>query len=256
MDKRVALCTDLSSYGKSSLTVMVPVLEMLGVEACPVPTALLSTQSDGFFSPYRKEETDSLKEILQAWTRLGLSFDALYSGYLTSEAQIDPILSFLDSNEGLLFLCDPVMADDGTLYQGIGVDLVQAVRTRLAPRATYVTPNPTEAKLLLALDRMPHADECSFLPGKHHLITGMEEDGCHFVATDNGRIPFEHYPASTPGTGDLFDAILLGQMVKGVDEERAIKEAITLTALAVSRTGRPRRLGVDVRTIRRELVVL
>lgn len=68
MEKRVVLLTDLSSYGKSSLTVMIPALEMLGVEACPVATALLSTQSDGFLDPYRKEEIDSLGEILGVWT--------------------------------------------------------------------------------------------------------------------------------------------------------------------------------------------
>ena len=76
------------------------------------------------------------------------------------------------------------------------------------------------------------------------------------MATDTTTIPFEHYPASYPGTGDLFDAVLLGQLVKGVDEERAVKQAITLVALAVSRTHRDPKLGVDVRTVRKELVAL
>ncbi|MDK2860525.1 MAG: pyridoxine kinase, partial [Sphaerochaeta sp.] len=43
---------DLSCYAKSSLTVVLPVLESMGIETCPLPTALLSTQTDGFDSYY------------------------------------------------------------------------------------------------------------------------------------------------------------------------------------------------------------
>ncbi len=256
MEKRVVLLTDLSSYGKSSLTVMIPTLEMLGVEACPVATALLSTQSDGFLDPYRKEETDSLSEILGVWTRLGLRFSGIYTGYFSSSSQVDALLPFLDEHSGTLLFCDPVLGDGGTCYQGIDPALVGSFRDKLAPRATYVTPNPTEAKLLLGLDREPLPEDCGRLPGRHHLITGLETHGGWVVATDATTIPFEHYPASYPGTGDLFDAVLLGQLVKGVDEERAVKQAITLVALAVSRTHRDPKLGVDVRTIRKELVAL
>ena len=256
MELRVALCTDLSSYGKSSLTVMIPALEMLGVEACPVATALLSTQSDGFLDPYRKDESDSLEEILGLWTRLGLRFQGIYAGYFATAKAARQLLPFLESQPHALCFCDPVLGDEGACYQGIDPALIGVFRNELMPRSDYVTPNPTEAALLLGLDRKAQAEDCMRLPGKHHLITGLDVEAGHVVATDRGTVAYEHYPVSYPGTGDLFDAVLLGQLVKGVDEMEAIRQAVTLVALAVSRTHRDRKLGVDVRTIRRELVAL
>ena len=45
---RVAAVHDLSCLGRCALTAVIPVLSALGAQAVPVPTALLSTQTDGF----------------------------------------------------------------------------------------------------------------------------------------------------------------------------------------------------------------
>ena len=39
--KKVAVIQDLSSFGKCSLTAAIPVLSVMGVQACPLPTAVL-----------------------------------------------------------------------------------------------------------------------------------------------------------------------------------------------------------------------
>jgi len=47
-NKRVAAIHDLSGVGRCSLTVIMPILSAMGVQACPVPTAILSTHTGGF----------------------------------------------------------------------------------------------------------------------------------------------------------------------------------------------------------------
>ena len=43
--KKVAVIQDLSSFGKCSLTAAIPVLSVMGVQAIPLPTAILSAQT-------------------------------------------------------------------------------------------------------------------------------------------------------------------------------------------------------------------
>ena len=45
MVKKVAVIQDLSGLGKCSLTAAIPVISVMGVQACPVPTAVLTNQT-------------------------------------------------------------------------------------------------------------------------------------------------------------------------------------------------------------------
>lgn len=46
--KRIVSIQDISCFGKCSLTVALPIISAMGIEACPVPTAVLSTHTGGF----------------------------------------------------------------------------------------------------------------------------------------------------------------------------------------------------------------
>ena len=46
--KRVLLIHDLCSVGKAAMMNMIPVLSVMGMEVCPLPTMLLSTHTGGF----------------------------------------------------------------------------------------------------------------------------------------------------------------------------------------------------------------
>ena len=46
MIKRVAVINDLSGLGKCSLTAAIPVISVMGVQPCPIPTAVLTNQTD------------------------------------------------------------------------------------------------------------------------------------------------------------------------------------------------------------------
>ena len=81
-NKRVAAIHDLSGVGRCSLTVIMPILSAMGVQACPVPTAILSTHAGGFGEVAFQDLTDYLPQALAHYQRLGLDFSCVYSGFL------------------------------------------------------------------------------------------------------------------------------------------------------------------------------
>ena len=52
---RVAVVNDLSSFGKCSLTASLPIFSCMGLQACPLPTAVLSCQT-GFENFFQQNE--------------------------------------------------------------------------------------------------------------------------------------------------------------------------------------------------------
>ena len=134
--KRICAIHDLSCFGRCALTVISPVLSAMGYQAVPVPTALLSTHTGGFSDMHFLDLTDSMEKIAEHFSSLGLSFDAIYSGFLGNVAQIDSVEHYIDrfSEDGTLVLVDPVMGDDGELYSTYTEELMRGM-TRLCRKA-------------------------------------------------------------------------------------------------------------------------
>ncbi len=248
MQPTCAAIHDLSCYAKSSLTVVLPVLEVMGIEACPLPTALLSSQTDGFSSYYFKDTTQDINSILAAWKTLGLHFDAIYSGFLGSFEQVDLIKTFIQDQQADLTLVDPVLGDGGVLYGPIGEKHVSSMR-RLVECADAITPNTTEAALLL--DRpyqelfesetaLSWARELGLATGTKVAITSVPlADGSVVACYADGRsflVPYRKLQASYPGCGDLFASLLLGFLLGKQSFQNSVVRAVSYTSLAIERT--------------------
>ena len=80
---------DLSSFGRCALTVICPTLSAMGVQVCPVPTALLSTHTGGFEGFCFEDTTPFMEGALSHFKSLHIPFDAVYSGFLGSENQMN-----------------------------------------------------------------------------------------------------------------------------------------------------------------------
>ena len=93
--KRVLTVQDISCVGKCSLTAAIPVISAMGIEVCPLPTAILSNHT-AFSSFSFLDLTDKIPEILNEWKKQGFHFDAIYTGYLGSIKQIDLVHKILD----------------------------------------------------------------------------------------------------------------------------------------------------------------
>ena len=115
--KKAALIHDLSGFGKCSLTAAIPVLSALGVQCCPVATAVLTGQT-GYPCYHCTDLTAMLPDYIDAWGKNNAHFDAIYSGFLTGAKQISQVLDFIRyfREEHTLLLVDPVMGDDGNAY--------------------------------------------------------------------------------------------------------------------------------------------
>ncbi len=258
---------DLSCYSKSSLTVVLPVLEALSVETAVLPTSLLSTQTDGFDDIFIRDTSEDMKAINERFISLGLSFDGIYSGYLGSLEEIDTVLSVIEHYDTLT-LVDPVMGDDGSLYQTISREHARMM-TKLVRKADIITPNLTEAGIIAELDlpeRLSMKDIKELvsvlrsLGPQKGVITSIPVEGSLANAAwscDEIRLfPFEDLKVSYPGTGDLFASLLFALIAKGDSFFGSVLHATSISSLALAwskEKGRERRLGISLAPVMSEI---
>jgi len=263
---RTAAIHDLSGFGRASLTVIIPVLSTMGIQVCPLPTAVLSTHTGGFENYRLVDLSSHMRSIIEHWRDLELSFDAIYSGFLGSSEQIEIVSGFIEafSREDQLVLIDPVMGDDGKPYGPIRPELIQGMR-RLVERAQVITPNFTECCFLLDREYSTEID-----PGELKerlirlsdsgpsvvIITSVPLDRAEQTSSvvaysrEDGRFwkvdcPF--IPAYYPGTGDAFASVVLGSLLQGDSLPIALDRSVQFVTLAIKASfgyDLPRREGV------------
>ena len=150
--QRTVLCIqDLSCVGRSSLAVVLPTLAAAGASPCALPTALLSTHYGGFGAPAQSDESAFALAALEHYERLGISFDCVYSGYLSDARQAALVERAYEQSPGAKHVVDPAMADHGRLYSAVTPEVCRA-QARLCAAADVIVPNATEAALLLDED--------------------------------------------------------------------------------------------------------
>ena len=85
--KRIVAVHDLSCIGRLSLMAVVPILTNMGLQVCPLPTAVLSCHTQ--FPDYTfLDLTEEMKRIIANWKKQQLRFHAFYTGYLGSPQQV------------------------------------------------------------------------------------------------------------------------------------------------------------------------
>ena len=112
---RVAVVQDISGLGRCSLAAALPVLAALGVHACPVPTAVLTSQT-GFRRFAALDCTPVLNEFPAIWKALGVALDGIYTGFMANAGQLGAARALIEEFRPPLLLVDPVLGDDGALY--------------------------------------------------------------------------------------------------------------------------------------------
>ena len=157
--KRIVTVQDISCVGKCSLTVALPIISAMGVEASILPTAVLSTHT--MFQNFTvKDLTDQIEPIAAHWKQENIAFEAVYTGYLGSFEQIDLMKQFFDdfkTDRNFIFV-DPAMADNGKLYTGFDEAFAKHMAT-LCAKADVVVPNITEACFMTGVEYRETYDE-------------------------------------------------------------------------------------------------
>ncbi len=250
--KRILTIQDISCFGKCSLTVALPLLSAMGIETVILPTAVLSTHTlfKGFTC---KDLSDQLKPITDHWKAQGITFDAICTGYLGTEEEIDTVIGIINEfrNENTLVFVDPAMGDNGKLYPAFNEHYAKK-NADLCAVADIADPNITEASFLTGLPYKETYSEdyvkemllaLAAIGTKTPILTGVSlSDGkTGAMGYDAEKKEFFHYqndriPAAYHGTGDIFSSVLAGAFVLGVSREDALKIAADYTAGTIAET--------------------
>ncbi len=281
--KKVAVIQDMSSFGKCSLTAAMPVLSVMGVQAVPLPTAILTAQT-GYPSFYCEDLTSKMDYFVDEWSKLGASFDGIHTGFVTGKAQIDNIFRFLSvfhTSETTL-LVDPVMGDLGEVYKMFTGDLLDRMK-ELVKCADIITPNITECCLLtgMSYDKLQsYQNDSDYIQaleeaghqlqqatGANVIITGLNPPsadaekryvGNMYVDAHRSFYSIRDYNGeSYSGTGDLFASVIMGGMMRGQDLVESMKLAETFLSAAIEATSKeqiPREAGVNFEKFLRMLL--
>lgn len=271
---RLAMINDIAGFGRCSTTVSLPVISVMKVQVCPVPTSVLSNHL-GFPLCHFDDYTSHMRDYIKVWKELGLTFDGLYCGFLGNEEQIDIVREFVEMFRPPLFLLDPVMGDHGRAYSSITETHIQKMK-ELLPLADIITPNITEACLLtgtpwkdgewtmqelsglcLKLATLCQTDSTLSLSEHFHdasnsvidtsrtvsrrtsiVITGIRQgDSLVNFLWDDGVYTTVSTPiagASRPGTGDIFASILAADAVRGETLLSSVQKAANFVGLCIA----------------------
>ena len=260
MSKVIAI-HDLSLWSKSSLSLVHPVLEAMGHETFLLPTMILSTQSDGYPHLEKIDLSSSVYSYYRCIKDYGYSFDAVYSGYL-GNVDTAKAVGMIAEEENTFTLVDPVLGDNGELYQDLKAENVDSIRS-LTSHANVITPNITEASILTEssmLERYTNAEISSLIgklkrigPGRGVITSVPLSIGqLANVAYDEDEIrlfSFEDLGVSYPGSGDLFASLFLSMYLAGYSFFTSVKLSGEITSRAVryaKESKRERRMGISL----------
>lgn len=241
--KRIITIQDISCLGKCSLTVALPIISSMGVEASIVPTAVLSTHTQ-FNNFTFRDLTGDLRDIKDHWINEGFRFDAIYTGYLGSKEQVDIVLEYFAAfkTNTTAIIVDPAMADNGKLYAGFADDFPLEM-AKLCGKADVILPNISEACFMTGT---PYpGEDCSRevirelllklakLGSKKVVITGVKGDNDTFGYMGYDTETEEYFEGFTKeikyrshGTGDVFASAFTGALMN----EYSVKESLDIAA--------------------------
>ena len=259
MGKRIVLFNDLPGYGKVALAAMVPLFSRMGHFPYQVPTAVVSNTLD--FGKFRIQDmTDYMRDTIKVWDELGFDPDCICTGFVLSEEQVELIGDYIRSRKpridkiqkvdnGCLVMVDPIMADGGKLYNGIGMERVAAMK-KLVSYSDVMVPNMTEAGFLTGIcpgrerasasELRELVDGLHKLSGKSVVITSAQDSetdehlvcGYDHKSGQYFRVPFTFLPVRVAGSGDIFSTVMTGKLLNGESLEAAVREAVrVLTTL-------------------------
>ena len=239
--KRIALVNDITGFGRCSVTVELPLISAMKIQACPLPTAILSVHT-GFENPFIDDYTQRMTPYMDSWAQHKIEFDGICTGFLGSLDQINLVEDFIHRFKGdnTRVMVDPVMGDYGRLYSSYTPEMCREMR-RLLKWADLVTPNLTEACQLLDVEYPENSriseDELAKMAKalsergpKQVVITGLSDDTHiknYLFEKDGvqGIIKKDKVGDDRSGTGDAFAAIVAGSLVNGESLEEAVIKA-------------------------------
>ncbi len=274
--KRVAAIHDMCGIGKAALTNIIPVLSTLGVEVCPIPTMILTTHTGGFEAPAIVKLEEYIGKAFKHYNEININFQGIFIGYLGSIDNADETLSLLKSmreEDSSLIIFDPIFADNGKYYSNFKNDYSEKLKD-LIKYSKIITPNFTEACFLSGEEIIKDTvseEEVLMISRKLHklgcenvVITSIPVKDKDKIGTSiyNGKddsielLIRDRFEKSYPGTGDIFAAVLIGMILKGLDLGKAVKKSCEFVERCIEESSNydyPTKEGVLLEMVLKEL---
>ena len=239
--KKIALINDVTGFGRCSIAVMAPIVSAMKIQAVTIPTAVLSAHTQ-FPEYYFDDYTSKMRDYIQTYKDLNLSFDAIASGFLGSEEQVDIVIDFFKTfkKNGSFTLVDPVMGDYGKLYETYTPTLCEKMKA-LVHYADILTPNLTELCTLTDVEYRTEGftdaelgEMCRKLTEQgpeHIVVTGIPYNSKQIMnyVYSKGEEPrivmLDRIGGDRSGTGDVISSIIAGMYMNGHDFYESVKKA-------------------------------
>ena len=237
--KKISVINDFSGFGRCSIAVALPILSVMKVQCCPLPTSIFSNHT-GFPSYFFEDYTSRMIPYMEEWKKLDLHFNGICSGFLGSKEQIEIVKKFFKEfkTAETQIIVDPVMGDYGKPYPTYTEEMCSEMK-KLVEYADILTPNVTEACVLTdtpykekwkieEIQKM--AEKIHTMGPKKIAITGIVQGG--FIANfcyEEGQQPkvLRTHKEGTQrsGTGDIFASIIAADAINGVSFYKSVKKA-------------------------------
>ncbi len=246
MTKKILLVNDIPGYGKVAVSAMTPILVRAGFEVFNLPTAIISnTLNYGKFALI--DTTEYMKEAVAVWKELGIKFDAIAVGFIANENQAEFLAQYCRecSKEGTKIYVDPIMGDNGKLYNSVSESRAEIMK-RIIASADYVLPNMTEACVLTGeaykeegfdekelyriANTLGNIGRCfviitSAILNKKDNNLHKAVVGCNFDKEEFFISEYEEIPLKVNGTGDIFAAYFIADTMRGENTRQAMVNA-------------------------------
>ena len=229
------------AYGHVGNSAAQFVLNRLGFEVWAVPTVQFSNHPGhgrhrGWVTP-----AAGIEELVRGLDEIGRLGEcrALLTGYLGDPDQGQAVLAawqrLRHANPQAMWLCDPVIGDDGRIFVHPGVP--QHLASEALPVADFLTPNAfelgyfaesaprTTAEAVAAARRLAKGSQAKGGQGRRARVvaTGLRladipADKIAIVAVSGGhawRVLTPAIDGRWPGAGDAFAALLLAGLLRG-----------------------------------------
>lgn len=229
MEQNILLFNDITGYGKVSLSAMIPILSAYGNHVYNIPTAVVSNPLE-YDDHHITDTSEHLKITLDVWKSLDFHFENIATGFINSKEEMNIINTFIHEENPNFVLVDPIMADNGELYDGMTSDIIELNRS-LISKSNICVPNLTEACLLADFPYDPtkfafplYEKICTILSSlgaKDIIITGsyIDEKACNIIFDASAKtlqpVFYDYIPKSFVGTGDVFSSIIIGELLAG-----------------------------------------
>ncbi len=241
--KKILAINDLTTFSKCAMQITANVMSHFLVELNMLPTMLYSANL-AFEEVAKLDCTNYVLETLAIYKKNNIHFDSLYLGLLVNKDIINSILQYID-NDKIYF--DPIMGDNGKLYNSISLDYIDLIMP-IIKKSYIIFPNLFEATTILNKEYRQYDDlelknmlvELTNLGPKIAIITGVIKDnliGCYLYNSESNEFIYyglEKINYLPHGTGDLFSSIFTALKELNYTDYKCLKISVDITYKAIN----------------------